>query len=88
MRLRKPDYCRCVLTHRAGHPLGQRHHPLLGSDDFPVAAKREAASALTTAVRDGALSIPIGEPLPLDRMAEAHDRVDAGTRERVLLSLP
>ncbi len=61
---------------------------LLGSDDFPVAAKREAASALTTAARDGALSIPTGEPLPLDRIAEAHDRVDAGARERVLLSLP
>jgi NADPH2:quinone reductase len=61
---------------------------LLGSDDFPRAAKREAASALTTAARDGALSIPIGDPLPLDRIAEAHDRVDAGARERVLISLP
>jgi NADPH2:quinone reductase len=61
---------------------------LLGSDDFPVAAKREAASALTTAARDGALSIAIGDPLPLDRIAEAHDRVDAGARERVLISLP
>jgi NADPH:quinone reductase len=61
---------------------------LLGSDDFPVAAKREAASALTTAARDGALSIPISDPLPLDRIAEAHDRVDAGARERVLISLP
>jgi NADPH2:quinone reductase len=61
---------------------------LLGSDDFPVAAKREAARALTTAARDGALSIPIGDPLPLDRIAEAHDRVDAGARERVLISLP
>src|SRR6185503_21145816 len=40
---------------------------LLGSDDFPADAKREAASALTTAARDGALSVPIGEPLPLDR---------------------
>ena len=28
------------------------------------------------------------EPLPLDRIAEAHDRVDAGTRRRVLLSIP
>jgi NADPH:quinone reductase len=61
---------------------------LLGSDDFPVAAKREAASALTTAARDGALSIPIGDPLPLDRIPEAHDRVDAGARERVLISVP
>jgi NADPH2:quinone reductase len=61
---------------------------LLGSDDFPAAAKREAAIALTTAAREGALSIPIGDPLPLDRIADAHDRVDAGARERVLISLP
>jgi NADPH2:quinone reductase len=61
---------------------------LLGSDDFPPAAKRAAASALTAAARDGALSIRIGDPLPLDRIAEAHERVDAGARERVLLSLP
>ena len=38
--------------------------------------------------RDGALSIPIGAPLPLERAAEAHDRVDAGSRERVLLAIP
>ena len=61
---------------------------LLGSDDFPPAAKRHAAEDLTAAARDGALSIPIGEPLPLHRIAEAHDRVDAGTRERVLLAIP
>jgi NADPH:quinone reductase len=58
---------------------------LLGSDDFPDAAKREAAGDLTAAAAEGALSIPIGEPLPLDRIAEAHDRVDSGTRERVLV---
>jgi NADPH:quinone reductase len=61
---------------------------LLGSDDFPPAAKRAAAADLTAAARDGALSIPIGDPLPLDRIAEAHDRVDAGTRERVLVAIP
>jgi NADPH:quinone reductase len=61
---------------------------LLGSDDFPPAAKRQAAVDLTTAARDGALSIPSGDPLPLDRIAEAHDRVDAGTRKRVLLTIP
>jgi len=61
---------------------------LLGSDDFPHAAKRQAAADLTTAAREGALSIPIGDPLPLDQIAEAHDRVDAGTRQRVLLSIP
>jgi NADPH2:quinone reductase len=61
---------------------------LLGSDDFPAAAKRQAAVDLTTAAREGALSIPSGDPLPLDRIAEAHDRVDAGTRKRVLLAIP
>jgi NADPH:quinone reductase len=61
---------------------------LLGSDDFPPAAKRAAAADLTAAARDGALSIPIGDPLPLDRIAEAHDRVEAGTRERVLVAIP
>jgi NADPH2:quinone reductase len=61
---------------------------LLGSDDFPAAAKHRAAADLTAAARDGALRIPIDEPLPLDRIAEAHDRVDAGARKRVLLSIP
>src|SRR5947209_12856057 len=61
---------------------------LLGSDDFPPAAKHQAAVDLTTAAREGALSIPSGDPLPLDRIAEAHDRVEAGTRKRVLLAIP
>ena len=61
---------------------------LLGSDDFPTEAKQQAAADLTAAARDGALIIPVGAPLPLDRAAEAHDRVDAGTRERVLLAIP
>jgi NADPH:quinone reductase len=61
---------------------------LLGSDDFPAAAKRQAAVDLTTAARDGALSIPIGDPLPLGQIATAHDRVDAGARQRVLVKIP
>ena len=61
---------------------------LFGSDDFPLAAKRQAAAELTAAAREGALRIPVGNPLPLDRIAEAHDRVDAGARERVLLAIP
>jgi NADPH2:quinone reductase len=61
---------------------------LLGSDDFPAAAKQQAAADLTSAAEDGALSIPIGAPLSLERVAEAHDRVDAGTRDRVLLTIP
>jgi NADPH2:quinone reductase len=51
---------------------------LFGSDDFPAPAKQQAAADLTTAAQEGALSIGIGAPLPLEQVAEAHDRVDAG----------
>lgn len=61
---------------------------LLGSDDFPLSAKQQAAADLTAAARDGALVIPVAPPLPLDRAAEAHDRIDAATRERILLAIP
>src|SRR4051812_23477787 len=61
---------------------------LYGSDDFPTTAKRQATADLTTAASEGALSIATGDPLPLDHIAEAHDRVDAGTRDRVLLAIP
>src|SRR3954470_95844 len=61
---------------------------LLGSDDFPPAAKRQAAADLTAAAQEGALRVPIDDPLPLERIAEAHDRVDAGPRKRVLLAIP
>jgi NADPH2:quinone reductase len=60
---------------------------LLGSDDFPADAKRRASSDLTAAAATGALSIQIADPLPLDRIAEAHDRVDAGTRRRILIDV-
>jgi NADPH2:quinone reductase len=61
---------------------------LLGSDDFPAAAKHQATADLSAATRDGALQVRIDEPLPLDRIAEAHDRVDARNRARVVLSIP
>jgi NADPH:quinone reductase len=61
---------------------------LIGSDDVPATAKQQAATDLTSAARAGALSVRIGTPLPLARAAEAHDRVDAGTRDRVLLAIP
>ncbi len=60
---------------------------LLGSDDFPAAAKQQAAADLTTAAGEGALSIAVAPPLPLAHAAEAHERVDAGTRERALLAI-
>jgi NADPH2:quinone reductase len=60
---------------------------LLGSDDFPHEAKQRAAAELTAAAQDG-LRIPINDPLPLERIAEAHDLVDTGTRRRVLIAVP
>jgi NADPH:quinone reductase len=60
---------------------------LLGSDDFPVSAKQEAVKDLTTAAEQGALTIPIGPPRPLADTARAHDHVDAGTRNRVLVTM-
>jgi NADPH:quinone reductase len=61
---------------------------LLGSDDFPPEAKHQAAADLTAAAHDGALHIPIDDPLPLERIADAHDRVDAGPRRRIILAIP
>ncbi len=60
---------------------------LLGSDDFPREAKQQAAADLTAAAAAGAVRVPVGEPLPLGRAAEAHERVDAGAKERVLLAV-
>jgi NADPH2:quinone reductase len=61
---------------------------LLGSDDFPPAAKQLAAAELTSAAAEGAFAIPIAELLPLDQIAAAHERVDAGGPGRVLLTIP
>lgn len=60
---------------------------LLGSDDFPEDAKRQAATDLTSAARDGAVSVRSAPPVPLDQVAAAHNRVDADNRRRVLLDL-
>jgi NADPH2:quinone reductase len=61
---------------------------LLGSDDFPAAAKELAVSDVTKAAHEGALAISVGTPLPLERVAEAHDKVDSGSRGRVLVIVP
>jgi NADPH2:quinone reductase len=60
---------------------------LLGSDDFPTEAKQQAAADLTRAASEGALHVAIGAPLSLDQTAEAHERVDAGDRRRVILQV-
>jgi NADPH:quinone reductase len=56
---------------------------LLGSDDFPPEAKRQAARDLTAAA--ARLTIPLAEPLLLDDAARAHDQVDTDNRRRVLI---
>ncbi|MFI6340310.1 NADPH:quinone reductase [Streptomyces sp. NPDC050535] len=60
---------------------------LLGSDDFPAEAKRQAARALTAAAATGDLTVDIGDRYPLEDIAKAHDRVDAGGRGRVLITV-
>jgi NADPH2:quinone reductase len=61
---------------------------LLGSDDFPAEAKRQATRDLTAAAAVGALTIDVGDRYPLEDIAKAHDRVDAGGRGRVLVTIP
>jgi NADPH2:quinone reductase len=43
---------------------------------------------LTTAAHSRALTPAVGTPVSLEQVALAHDRVDAGARGRVLLSIP
>jgi NADPH2:quinone reductase len=61
---------------------------LLGSDDFPPEAKRQAARDLTFAASQGAITVSVASTLPIDAIASAHDLVDAGSRGRVLLAMP
>lgn len=62
---------------------------LLGSDDFPVEAKRQAARDLTSAASDGALTISRAPLYPLTDIAAAHEAVENGDRAgRVLLRIP
>lgn len=61
---------------------------LLGSDDFPQAAKDAAARDLTQAAAQSALSIPVAEVFPLERIAAAHELIESGKAPgRVLVSL-
>jgi hypothetical protein len=61
---------------------------LLGSDDFSAEAKQQAAQDLTTAATACALRIEVGQQYPLEQIAQAHDRVDAGGRGRTLVTIP
>jgi NADPH2:quinone reductase len=62
---------------------------LLGSDDFPAAAKDAAARDLTAAAAQSALSVPVAQVVPLARIAAAHELIESGQAAgRVLVSIP
>jgi NADPH2:quinone reductase len=61
---------------------------LLGSDDFPADARRQAARDLTAAAAVGAVTVDIADSYPLEDIAKAHDRIDAGGRGRVVVTVP
>jgi NADPH:quinone reductase len=62
---------------------------LLGSDDFPQAAKDAAARDLTSAAAQGALSVTVARTFPLAEIALAHELVESGSAVgRVLVSTP
>ena len=51
----------------------------LGSDDFPIAAKTAAASALNDALAGGWPGFEIEMSVPLESIAQAHEAVEAGS---------
>ena len=60
---------------------------LLGSDDFPAAAKATAARALTVALVEGSLRSRIAARVPLEQIAEAHELVERGAGGRVIVTI-
>lgn len=56
--------------------------------NFPIDAEQQAAADLSAASASGVLEIAIADPLPTHRTAEARDRVDAGSRDRVRVAIP
>ncbi|MGH9120905.1 MAG: hypothetical protein ACRDYC_03015 [Acidimicrobiales bacterium] len=59
----------------------------IGSDAFPPEVKAVAAADLTSALLEGALRSTIVARFPLDRIADAHELVEAGAGGRVLLDI-
>jgi len=57
----------------------------LGSDDFPLAAKLDAARAITAAASE--LVYPIAERFPIEQIARAHAAVERGARGRIVLEI-
>jgi hypothetical protein len=66
--------------HAQRSPLPRPCRPLVDSASGPSFHQPDASSRR--------LLPRIGPPFALGRIAEAHDRVDAGPRERVLVSIP
>jgi NADPH2:quinone reductase len=61
---------------------------LLGSDDFPQEAKRQAAADLVLCLEAGALRTEIRETFALDRIADAHRAVEnPGGSGRVVIGI-
>ena len=60
---------------------------LLGSDDFAPSVKAHAAAELTAALVEGSLYSVVAERVPLERIAEAHELVEAGAGGRVLVQI-
>lgn len=58
---------------------------LLGSDDFRQEAKTEAARELTAALLDDSLKVDIRHTFPLERIADSHEAVEAGTGRVVVI---
>jgi NADPH2:quinone reductase len=60
----------------------------LGSDDFPRAAKMQAARDINSALEAGWTGFEIGERIPLAEIARAHELADHPTRRgRVVVIL-
>ncbi len=64
------------------------HVCFLGSDDFPVDAKRAAADEITRAIDDGWHGPPIAQCLPLEEIARAHELVETPVKPgRIVVTL-
>jgi NADPH2:quinone reductase len=60
---------------------------LLGSDDFAPRVKADAATELTKALLEGTLHSVIAERVPLERIADAQEMVEAGAAGRVVVQI-
>ena len=64
----------------------KKRHGWLGSTmPFPRVIPHSDGVGTVESVGEG---VDHARVLPLERTAEAHDRVDAGSRERVLVTIP